>query len=468
MMIKTLIKQYGIKLLILRFLESRKTAAISKDYMEHFDEYFPSNEELELQRESTFSYSPLISIVVPTYETPVAFLKELIESILSQTYSNYELVLADGSTTDIVQKTASEYSDSRIRVISLKENIGISGNTNEGFRNANGDYIALLDHDDLLTPNALYEMVSALNQGETRPDVVYSNEDKLNMVTMKYADPAFKPDYNEYFLRHSNYICHFVIFNKKLLEQVKGLDSRFDGAQDHEFLLKCRAAGANFKHVNKILYHWRMHPASTAVDPTSKLYAYINGERAIEKHLNEIGQPGKVTKTPDLGIYRIDYTLEQTFSIIVFVRSEKQKKSFKKHQLDHPNLKITYEVVDSLPTDYSCYNYDRVVILEPNAFPKSNNWILELLKISQHDDVDIVTTKCITRNRIVSCGAAIDENGNISPYFVGYYYKYHGVNHRADDIVINVEADPMYAAMINPHSSSNRIVTCTYVLTQIR
>lgn len=292
-----------------------------------------------------FEYAPLVSIVVPAYETAPVFLRQLVDSVLEQTYSNLELCIADGSNTTIVKDTLNEYKDERISYIKLSKNDGISNNTNEGFDNAKGEYIALLDHDDLLTPNALYEMVKELNAHDKIPDMVYSDEDKIVADTGKLINPAFKPDLNEEFLRHTNYICHFLMFSRELLDKVGGLNQEFDGAQDFEFVLRCNGAGADIKHVPKILYHWRIHPDSTAANPNSKLYAFENGNKAIKKYLTEIGEDGTPALTKDLGFYKIDYDLKGDYSVTVLANDEKQINEMKKKQREMSNLHIEYKVV---------------------------------------------------------------------------------------------------------------------------
>lgn len=430
----SLLKHYGIHDFTLRFMEWFDTKKRDSYYQKHLNLFFPTESELDLQRKASFSYEPLISIVVPAYETPSIFLKQLVDSVLSQTYTNFELCIADGSMTSLVLETLNEYSDKRIKYIKLSKNAGISENTNEGFQHASGDYIALLDHDDLLTPNALFEMVTALNSYDILPDMVYSDEDKIIADTDILNNPTFKSDLNEEFLRHTNYICHFLIFSKKLLDKVGGLDSSYDGAQDFEFVLRCNASGATIKHVPKILYHWRIHPASTAANPASKLYAFENGSKAIMKYLLEKGEPGTASLTKDLGFYQIDYALEKEYHVTVLAYDENQINSMKKMQRTLPNLYVQYKIIDKLTSEMMLsISDDYIVTSFPDTVPSTSNWIEELLKYCQWSRIGIVGVKCLNRhNRIESCGFNYNENGKISSLFYHLPAIYRGYCHRAD------------------------------------
>lgn len=246
--------------------------------------------ELEKQRKTEFTDSPVFSILVPMYETKAEFAKEMIDSVLAQTYSNWELILADASLTDSVKKVVSTYTDERIRYVKLEKNSGISENTNEALRFANGDYIGLLDHDDLLTPDALYEMAVAITGAKKNGKSVafaYSDEDKCDTEVKKYYEPNIKPGFNLDLLLSNNYICHFLVMKTDLMKRV-GFRAEFDGAQDYDLVLRAfleKDASDDILHINRVLYHWRCHDLSTAANPQSKLYAYEAGKRAVESAL---------------------------------------------------------------------------------------------------------------------------------------------------------------------------------------
>lgn len=457
-----LLKQYGFKSLLYRYLESKDTAARSAAYQQNIQCYLPTEEELQQQKSIRFGYEPKYSIVVPAYETKKVFLEELVDSVLAQSYPNFELIIADGSETDIVHQTLEQYNDERIIYIKLAQNSGISGNTNEGFSHTTGEYVALLDHDDTLTANALFEMTKMLNEISPRPDMIYSDEDKLNQATGQYTDPSFKPDYNEYFLRHVNYICHFLIYSKDLLEKVGGLDATFDGAQDHEFILRCVANGANIAHIPKILYHWRIHPNSTAGDPNSKLYAFHNGTRAIEKYLSSVGDNGTVTLTKDLGIYHVHYNLAerlQPTKVLILVEDEKHLASFKK-------MLSSEEPIANLQADFRIYNtklspgdlsqFDYVLYARYGALPVSSQWLEEIVACVINHNVGVVSAKCVHNNHTLCCGAMYVGRqqksnmpvGTVIPLYSGLNKNFHGYTHRAIDVTTNISLDPMYLSIM--------------------
>lgn len=266
--------------------------------------------ELDAQRAHTFAYSPLISIVIPLYETDEKFFCQLVDSILNQTYQNFEICFADGSATDRL-KTVIEKNyphENRIRYQKLEKNLLISGNTNAAIEMARGEYIVFADHDDILELHALYEMVSALNQDRSI-DVVYTDEDKTNFANTKYFEPHFKPDFSIDLLRSVNYICHLFMVKKELADEVGYLRDEFNGAQDYDFVLRCCEKAKKIYHVPKALYHWRSHEKSTAGNPESKLYAFEAGKRAIEAHYKRVGIEAEVELTPNLGLYRSRFAI---------------------------------------------------------------------------------------------------------------------------------------------------------------
>lgn len=189
-----------------------------------------TKEELSEQRKTIFKYQPLMSIVVATYNTPRKFLKEMIDSVIHQTYINWELCIVDGSSQDDVYNyVVNQYDDARIKIKKLSKNLGISGNMNEAIEMSSGDYIGFFDHDDLLTEDALYENVKAINENKNL-EFIYSDEDKTNELTNTFFNPNFKPDYNKGLLLSNNYICHFLVVKKELLNRIAGFNSKYDGA----------------------------------------------------------------------------------------------------------------------------------------------------------------------------------------------------------------------------------------------
>lgn len=293
----------------------RLTARYDADYFYEA----PKAEELERQRNTVFEKMPLISIIVPAYETKEAFLSALIDSVTAQSYRNWELILADASESGQVkacvekkQAFLEKEQAERIKYHKLLKNEGISGNSNQALCYAGGDYIGLLDHDDLLAPDALFEMVNAINtlsgQEETEAGMLYSDEDKCDETGQYYYEPNIKSNFNFDFLLSNNYICHFLLMKAELIKEL-GLRPAYDGAQDYDLILRAvgRLQEKEIVHVGRILYHWRCHALSTAANPASKLYAYEAGKRAVQDFLREKGIEGQAVDTEHVGLYRIVY-----------------------------------------------------------------------------------------------------------------------------------------------------------------
>ena len=259
---------------------------------------------LRRQKHATFAQKPLISIVIPLYCTPLPYLKELLESVRRQSYVNWQLCLADGSPDDKAKEFIEKHYGREKRIVyrKLEENGGISVNTNEAVALAAGEYLMLCDHDDTLEPDALYEIVKAIN--DTGADVLYTDEDKVSMDGQHYFDPNFKPDFNLFRLRENNYICHIFVVKKSLTDETGLLRSEFDGAQDFDFILRCCEKAQKITHIPKVLYHWRCHMDSTAADPSSKAYAYEAGRKAVREHYQRLGIDAKVEMTERPGWYR--------------------------------------------------------------------------------------------------------------------------------------------------------------------
>ena len=259
---------------------------------------------LRRQKHAAFAQKPLISIVIPLYCTPLPYLKELLESVRRQSYENWQLCLADGSPDDKVKEFIEKHYGREKRIVyrKLEENGGISVNTNEAVALAAGEYLMLCDHDDTLEPDALYEIVKAIN--DTGADVLYTDEDKVSMDGRHYFDPNFKPDFNLVRLRENNYICHIFVVKKSLTDETGLLRSEFDGAPDFDFILRCCEKAQKITHIPKVLYHWRCHMDSTAADPSSKAYAYEAGRKAVREHYQRLGIDAKVEMTERPGWYR--------------------------------------------------------------------------------------------------------------------------------------------------------------------
>ena len=324
------IQKNGVSNTYYKVKEKQAKNKAQENYGEKRLAALPSAEELEAQRKRNFVKDITFSVVVPTYQTPESFLRQMIESVLGQTFCRVELCIADGSKDDSVEKIAAEYAaaDQRIKYQRLSENKGISENTNEGLKMATGEYIGLLDHDDILEVHALYEMRMAIAKNP-KADVLYSDEDKVSFDLTTYFEPHFKPDFNPDLLRSNNYICHFLMFKRELLEQVGGFRTEYDGAQDFDLVLRLTEKAECVVHIPQVLYHWRSHEASTATNPMSKLYAYEAGRRAVEDHLKRCGESGIVTDTRFYGFYQTSYEVSDELSVDLVICSCKDPKNKK-------------------------------------------------------------------------------------------------------------------------------------------
>lgn len=313
-------QQFGISATAVRAVE-KLTGREESEYNTWLEEHSPSGAELEAQRTHKFAFSPKISIVVPLYKTPKKYLVEMIESVRKQSYENWELCLSDGSgegspIEGILRKY--EKKDSRIKVVYNRNQLQISDNTNEALKISTGDYIAFTDHDDMLAPDALYECVKLLNE-EPSTEIIYTDEDKVNMSGKEYFAPHFKPDFNPDMLYSDNYICHLFVVKRNVYEEVGMLNSEFDGSQDYDFVLRCVENSSKIRHIPKILYHWRAHKNSTAGNSGCKSYAYDAATRAIQAHYDRLGIQAKVGMTEHTGLYRSRYTIQGNPMVSVII-----------------------------------------------------------------------------------------------------------------------------------------------------
>lgn len=318
------LKEHGLRALLRKSIGKIRGIDSDYEYAEWYEKTKPSQEELKRQREASFAYRPKFSIVIPLYMTPDHFLRELIESILNQTYGNFELCFADGSPEGKSKEAIlEEYGkkDERIRYCLIGENLGIAGNTNKALEMAKGDFIVLCDHDDLIPEHALYEVAKAINENKVC-DCIYSDEDKLDMDGGSLFDPHFKPDFNIDMLRSVNYICHLFVAKKSLIEAAGSFRAEFDGAQDYDFIFRVCEKAQRIVHIPKVLYHWRCHMNSTAGNPESKLYAFEAGARAIRAHYERVHPKLKIEeikKGIDYGIYHTVFKIEEEPLISVII-----------------------------------------------------------------------------------------------------------------------------------------------------
>lgn len=281
----------------------------------------PLRRELRAQRRARFARMPLVSVAVPLYNTPPRFLRQLVRSLRRQTYANWELVLADASDADggAARRVMQSVRDKRVRILTLAENGGIARNTNAALAAARGEYLALLDHDDVLTPNALYEAVKAINEQDA--DFIYSDEIVLDAALKKLIQYHFKPDFSPDTLRGCNYITHLTVFSRALLDAAGGGERpEFDGAQDFDLILRLTEKARRVVHIPKVLYWWRGHSGSTAQGIGAKPYALAAGAAAVSAQLERLGLPGAVEPLPGSpGAYRVRYEITRPGRVSVLI-----------------------------------------------------------------------------------------------------------------------------------------------------
>lgn len=334
----------------------------------------PSKEELEEQRNTKFKINPKISIIIPMYNTPINFFEELVNNLIDQTYTNWELCLADGSPEKNEKLEKIYKKDERIKYKFIGENKGIAGNTNEALSLVTGDFVALLDHDDLLPIFSLYEIVKCINEN---PDVefIYTDEDKFEKLGGKRYDPYFKSDFAPDTLRANNFICHFSVFKKELMDKLGGFRSKYDGAQDYDILLRMSEETNNIIHIPKILYHWRVHSLSTAKSGgTAKPYAYEAGIKAIQDHIDRIGLKGTVESGNTLGTYKVNYEIQGNPKVSIVIPNKDYVKT----------LKVCINSIKKLTT----YENYEIIIVENNS--EENETFEYYKKIDGKDKIKVV------------------------------------------------------------------------------
>ena len=271
----------------------------------------PSAYELELQRKIKFPNMPKFSIVVPLYNTPREYLHDMIESVLNQSYENWELCLADGKSEnhEEIMQIVQSFCNDKIKYVLCEENKGISGNTNQAISLATGDYIAFVDHDDTIAPFALFEIANCINHSSS-VDFIYSDDDRITTTHGKRANPCFKPDFSIDRLRCCNYIGHLTVVKKSLMDEIGVLNSEYDGSQDYDFVLRATEKARRIEHIPKILYHWRMHENSVSLNENSKTYAFDAAKQAIAAHIKRVGFKAEVKDGIITNSYKVEYRIE--------------------------------------------------------------------------------------------------------------------------------------------------------------
>ncbi len=428
---------------------------------------FPSEEERRAQEETAFPRMVKISILVPLWNTPEDFLREMLDSVKRQTYANWELCLADGSDEkhNYVGQICREEADRDRRIVyrKLEQNEGIAGNTNECCKMATGEYIGLFDHDDILHPSALYEYVKAIN--EKGADYLYCDEatfkngDIDQMITMH-----FKPDYAPDTLRANNYICHFSVFSRQLLDGTELFRPQFDGSQDHDMILRLTDRAKRIVHVPKLLYYWRSHAGSTAADINAKPYAVESARGAVADHLRKHGfSHFTITSTRAFDtIFKITYEIlgQPKISIVIpnkdhvedlrrCITSIVEKSTWDNYEIlvvennsSSREIFSYYEEISNNPrirvlTCEGEFNYSRVnnfgvsqaegeyvLLLNNDTQVITVNWMEELLMYAQRPDVGAVGGKLYYEDKTIQhAGVVIGLGAHRTAGHVHYRQK---------------------------------------------
>lgn len=420
-----------------------------------------TRQELNRQRKRVFKENIKFSIVVPLYKTDEYLLKSLVDSVLAQTYSNWELCLSDGSGPDSpIKNLLKEYEkkDSRIRAVYNEKQLRISDNTNAAIGIATGNYITFSDHDDTLAEEALYQMAAEI-ESHPEAELLYSDEDIID-IKGKRLYPHFKPDFNPDYLHCVNYICHLVVVKRTLLDKVGLLQGEYDGSQDYDFLLRCTEHTQNIRHIPKLLYHWRSHEGSTAGNPDDKPYAVIAGEKALTEHYKRMGIDAVVEYTGNPVVFRSyfaikgnpkvsilipnkDHTADlekcvtsimekstwKNFEIIVIENNSEEEETFCYYE----ELEKRYSEVKVVkwdgPFNYSAINNFGAQYAEGEFLLLLNNdtevitpqWLENLMGYCQREDVAIVGAKLLyPDNTVQHAGVVVGIAGFAGHILTGY------------------------------------------------
>jgi len=459
------IKAHGVKATLIKIRERlrRKHPLLSVPVQAQL-----TPEELESQRNTVFPRRITFSIITPLYNTPLNYLREMLASVCAQTYADWELCLADGSDAAHrdVGAAVKQYAkqDKRIRYIKLSENNGIAGNTNACINMAAGEYIAFLDHDDLLTADALYENMKVIC-GEGA-DFIFSDEDKTDETASRFFEPHFKPGFSPDYLRSNNYICHLAVVSKEVADKIGLLDTAYNGAQDFDFVLRATEKAEKICHIPKILYHWRIHAASTASDIANKAYAIDAGRRAIDAHLTRMNLAGNAEETKYPGWCRVRYALlskplvsivipskDHTADLSACLRSIQTKSTYENFEIivaennsEDPKTFAFYDKIKDArvrviryegPFNFSKINNfaaghangEYLLFLNNDTEVLSPGWLEEMLMYAQRPDVGAVGAKlCYKDLTVQHAGVVVTALKDSAAHhvFVGTHKDYHG------------------------------------------
>lgn len=437
------IKRNGFSGALKNYQRSKQQSANYEEWMTKVE--VPTRAKL-VETLNQLTFQPKISLVVPVYNVDEKWLRACVKSLTDQVYPNWELCLADDASPKIhikplLQELAAE--DERVKVVLREKNGHISEATNSAIEIATGEYIGFLDNDDILADTALLAVVNALNEDKNR-EFIYTDEDKLSMSGKRF-DPFFKPNWNETLLLGHNYITHFVVVKRSIVESIGGLRTEFNGSQDYDFVLRATEAAKEIYHIPNILYHWRTIETSVAMDPQSKEYAYVAGKDALQAALERRNLEGVVTMTKNYGAYKIDFKHETKPKVSIILSGKPSDIQLKAIlATDWENFEII--------TNASKVNDERIkvfagktenelakeatgeflVFLAAELSPTKESWLNEALNFVRLPSISAVTGKIISKDEaILNCGVIIDpineriiyEEQGLSNKTIGTYFR---------------------------------------------
>lgn len=466
-LIKKGMKKFKITRLVYKGLASIKDMGIRGTYRRlrkrvtrrnearvYLQENVLTEKQRAIEEKTKFQNPVTFSVIVPVYNCPQQFLREMIDSVVGQTYPNWQLCLADGSDQahSYVEEVCSEYAekDSRIKYRKLKKNLGISANTNEAIDMASGEYITLFDHDDMLHPSALFQVMKVIE--EQHADFIYTDECSFEGTLANPTFIHFKPDYAPDTLRSNNYICHLSTFSRELMNQVGRFSAEHDGSQDYDMILRLTEKAKRIVHIPRVLYYWRVHSGSVASGVDVKPYCLTAGKKALQNHLERIGLKGQVTDSKVPSTYKIDYEIEKTPLISILIPNKDHSDDLKKciHSIldrsTYKNIEIVvvennstesktfayYEELEKNPivkvvTWKEAFNYSAInnygagfcsgeylLLLNNDVEVITPNWIEEMLMFAQRKDVGAVGARLLYPDGTLQHGGIILGLGGIA------------------------------------------------------
>jgi len=420
----------------------------------------PDRMKKQIKEINNFDYKPKISIIMPVYNVEDEYLREAIDSVSFQTYPNWELCIADDASTKAhIQKVLNEYKekDKRIKVVFRKENGHISRSSNSALELATGEFIGLLDNDDIIHPQALYQVVKSLNKNK-KLDLIYSDEDKLELDGRR-THPFFKPDWAPDMFLSANYICHFTVIRKKLIDEVKGFRVGYEGSQDYDLFLQVTEKTENIHHIPDILYSWRKIPGSTAVNYDTKSYAHESSMKALKDVIKRRKLNAEVEKGIMPGMFRVKYKIKnnplvsiiiptkdkvnylkrciksilkkstyKNFEILIVDTESKEAKTkryykklkkFKKVRLLNWSKKFNYSAVNNFGARKAKGKY--LLFLNNDTEVISSDWIESMLEHAQRSKIGAVGAKLLYPNDRVQHAGIILGFGGVAGHAMKYF-----------------------------------------------